>query len=744
VNYTIPESLLTGLNEPQRQAVCFKDGPLIVLAGPGSGKTRVVTHRIAALIHQGVYPSRIVALTFTNKAAEEMKTRLQTLAPNCYVRIGTFHSFCAYLLRRYIDMVGLAPNFTIYDSEYSLNLIKGITDSISLPSGITPQKIADAVSKAKNQLIRADDYIASYHSLLGKVVEEVYPLYQKELLRANAVDFDDLLLHTAVLLKENPELRSGLDNRYRYVLVDEYQDTNLVQYFIAKALCIDHQNLAVTGDPDQSIYGWRGADIRNILDFEKDYPDATVIRLEQNYRSTPQILDVADVLIQNNTQRKDKRLTTDNPSGKPVRLVQYENQYGEADNIAREIAREVRSGKYKPSDYAVFYRMNALSRNLEHALRREQVPFQLVRGLEFFNRKEVKDILAYLRVVANPADTVSLSRIINEPTRGIGKTTLKKLSVRASSDGTTIFEQIQNIDRFNGIAAKTKKGIKTFASIVGKISEAAAQDYTVESLISMVMDESGYRNMLLQSNSEEDMERLANIEELLTEAREFDNRLPTADNDDLLSRQASGLEEFLEQAALISDVDGLATETDRVALMTLHAAKGLEFPVVYIIAIEEGILPHSRSTDSVSQTEEERRLFFVGITRAERELRLSHVNIREFRGLMNIAISSSFLFELPGKPSLIKLDSPEDIEETIDREDGTYIVLEKFVEKIDELIEPPEYEPVVEYDNEYADIEYDDDGKPVLPNSAKQKKKNKKSSKSSAEIITASELAKRK
>ncbi|MDR0869290.1 MAG: UvrD-helicase domain-containing protein, partial [Planctomycetaceae bacterium] len=544
--HRIPESLLTGLNPAQREAVCHKDGPLLVLAGPGSGKTRVVTHRIAALLHQGVYPSQIVALTFTNKAADEMKKRVEALAPGKRVWMGTFHKFCAYLLRRYIDAVGLQDNFSIYDTDESLAVLKSITKGKNLPNGVNPQKIQWAVSSAKNQLILPEDYVGNYRSPLGKVVEEYYPLYQKELKRANAVDFDDLLLHVAVLLKDNPEIRKILDNRFRYVLVDEYQDTNTVQYFIAKALCLDHRNLAVTGDPDQSIYGWRGADIGNILNFEKDYTDAKIIRLEQNYRSTPQILAVADALIKHNTRRKHKELYTDNPDGKPVRLTQCADQHEEAESIAAEIAAEIKNSKRKPSEYAIFYRMNALSRNLEHALRQRLVPFQLIRGLEFYNRKEVKDVLAYLRLAYNPNDNVSLARIINEPPRGIGATTLTKLNGGAVYRGISTLEIARNISDFAGIAKRTKAAIGNFVKIIEKIDEASAQELSIESLMSMAITESGYRQQYeSDAGSEEDAQRLANIDELLSVAREFDANFSGDDDETLLGRSA--LEMFLEQ-----------------------------------------------------------------------------------------------------------------------------------------------------------------------------------------------------
>ena len=678
----IPKHLLEGLNEPQQQAVRFVEGPLLVLAGPGSGKTRVVTHRIAALLHQGIGASQIAALTFTNKAADEMKKRLAVLAPERYVWLGTFHKFCAYLLRRYISLAGLQENFTIYDTDESLRLLKTITQNHPLPTGVTPQKVAHSISWAKNHFVLPNEYEVRKGSLLSSAVNEFYPLYQAELRRANAVDFDDLLLHVAVLLKENPEVRKILDNRFRYILVDEYQDTNTVQYIIARALSIDHRNLSVTGDPDQSIYGWRGANLNNILDFEKDFPDTTVIRLEQNYRSTPQIIAVADALIANNVYRKEKKLVTENPPGVPVRLMRCKDQKEEAESIAEEIARELQADSRKPSDYAICYRMNALSRNFEHALRSRKIPFQLVRGLEFFNRKEVKDVLAYLRVVFNPSDTVSLARIINEPPRGIGKTTMQKLSDRAAELGLPTIEVMRDIAHFSNIAAKTKKAITQFVQMMDKLAELSAQEYPVASLIEAVLRDSGYRQQYDNSDSEEDQERLANIEELLTVAHEFDEReVEPADLQRVLRVPVSSLEEFLEQAALVSDVDALDQDTDRVSLMTMHAAKGLEFPVVYIVAIEEGILPHERSTHEQMQLEEERRLFFVGITRAEEELRLSHAERRDFRGSYAItAIFSRFLFELPNDANVVKYDSPDDFLEGEDYGDGKRLVREEVVE----------------------------------------------------------------
>ena len=404
--------LLVGLNDAQREAVTHIEGPLLVLAGPGSGKTRVVTHRIAWLLLNGVRDDQIVALTFTNKAASEMKSRLDRLSPGNRVWIGTFHRFCAFLLRRYAGEIGFEENFVIYDADESKKLLETLLPSkSSLPKGVDAQSVANAISRAKNELVDPGDYVAKRGSELGRLVEDVYPEYQRELKRANAFDFDDLLFHVATLLHDRPELRAALDARFRFALVDEYQDTNLVQYVIARALSQDYPNLAVTGDPDQSIYGWRGANIKNILNFERDFPDAKVVFLERNYRSDKSVLRLADNLIKHNSFRKDKDLFTENKEGVAPRVVQCLDQQEEAEIVAAEIAGEIAAGKRSAKDYAIFYRMNALSRNLERALKRYGVPFQLVRGLEFFNRKEVKDLCAYLQLAHNPSDSVSFRRI---------------------------------------------------------------------------------------------------------------------------------------------------------------------------------------------------------------------------------------------------------------------------------------------------------------------------------------------
>ena len=686
--------LLEGLNEPQCEAVTHKDGPLLVLAGPGSGKTRVVTHRVAWLLKHGVYPSQVLALTFTNKAADEMKSRLEALVPNTRIWIGTFHRFCSWVLRQHAERVGLEKNFTIYDTDESKRLLDNVLGQTRLPPGVNSGQIAAAISSAKNKLVLPSQYQARQGHLLGNIVEDVYPAYQDALKRANAVDFDDLLLHVAVMLRKHDEVRDAFDNRFQYILVDEYQDTNLAQYSIARALSQNYRNLAVTGDPDQSIYGWRGADIRNILDFEKDYEEVKIIRLEQNYRSTKRILEAASELISYNIHRKKKELYTDNPAGKSVRVVRCYNQQEEADQIAREIAGEIAVGKRRPKDYAIFYRMNALSRNLEHALRREKVPFQLVRGLEFFNRKEIKDLVAYLQLLENPRDTISFLRIVNEPRRGIGKTTLERIGTHADHLGVSLFEAARDVNHVPGVSAKVRRSVLDFVGMFDKLQRTG--DGTIENTLRRILDITQYDAQYEDSDNEEDQQRLANIEELLSEAREFDRRFAEFPTDE------SPLGSFLEQVALASDIDAWDDQGDRVSLMTLHAAKGLEFPVVYMIAIEEGIIPHERSSNHEMPLEEERRLMFVGMTRAEEELRLSRTQYREFRGSYNVSILSRFLLELP-QERLLRCDSPDEInDETVDEGDSV-IVFDPTVHQEhqeDEWIDP-EYDDSWDFEEEY-------------------------------------------
>jgi DNA helicase-2/ATP-dependent DNA helicase PcrA len=630
------DDLLEHLTLPQRAAVCHVDGALLILAGPGSGKTRVVTHRIAHLLRQGVPPHHILALTFTNKAAEEMRSRVAQLAPGQRVWVSTFHRFCARLLREYAPLVGLSENYTIYDTLDSRAVLKRVMDAMDIDTGLfSPQQIAHHISWAKNNLITAEHYQARPGHPIGSIVAAVFPPYQTQLLRSSAVDFDDLLLHLATLLKENPEIRSTLDRRFRYIMVDEYQDTNLAQYAIVRGLSLDYPNLAVTGDPDQSIYGWRGANLTNILEFENDYPDVAVIRLEQNYRSTKRILSAAGRLITFNKLRKAKELFTENDEGAPVRLVLYPDQKDEAGAIAQRVADEVQSGRRRPRDFAVFYRTNALSRAVESALREYGIAYQIVQGVEFYQRKEIKDVVGYLTLLNNPRDDVAFLRIVNTPARGIGKSSLDKLSDYARNRALPLLEAARESGLVESIPKKAAVALAKFVSMYDRLSLVAIRP--VEEILGHVLTESGYQAALVASLTPEDEERLANIQELLTAAREFDERTPGEGH----------LEEFLEEVCLVNDTDAWEAKDDRVTLMTLHASKGLEFPVVFLIALEQGLLPHERSRQNAAELEEERRLLFVGMTRAEDELHLSLARWREFRGQRKMTIPSQFLMDLP-------------------------------------------------------------------------------------------------
>ena len=629
--------LFASLTPAQQEAVAHIDGPLLILAGPGSGKTRVVTHRVANLLQHGIPEHQILALTFTNKAADEMRQRVLALTGCRGVWMGTFHAFCARLLRRYASLAGLQENYSIYDTDDSLRVLKQAMVQCDIqPAHASPGSIAHAISWAKNHLVRAEEYVPRQHSPTGGITEKLYPIYQQLLLEANAVDFDDLLLHVAVMLRENDELRRELDDRYHYILVDEYQDTNLAQYALVRALSIDYPNLAVTGDPDQSVYGWRGADLNNILDFERDLSSVRVVRLEENFRSTPNILRVADHLISYNVRRKPKQLYTARPEGSPVRLIVYPTGQEEADGIATRIADEIRQGNRSPGEFAIFYRINALSRQLEHALRAAAVPYQIVNGLEFYQRREIKDLLAYLHLVNNPQNNFALLRIINTPARGIGKVTIERLTRYARQRRISLLDAARESGLIESIPKRTATKIAAFVAAYDRMAAQALGD--VRDAIQGVLEESGYRRWLIESGTEEDQERLANIEELLTAAEEFDHQHP---------EETNRLERFLEQSSLVADTDAWEEQSERLTMMTLHAAKGLEFPVVYIVAVEERLLPHERSMDDMDKLEEERRLLFVGMTRAQEELQLSLAQYRAFRGDRRPTIPSQFLMELP-------------------------------------------------------------------------------------------------
>jgi DNA helicase-2/ATP-dependent DNA helicase PcrA len=626
--------LLADLTSAQREAVTHLEGPLLILAGAGSGKTRVITRRVAYLLQQGIKPYHILAITFTNKAATEMRQRVEALVPESRVWISTFHSLGARLLRLYADRLNLERNFTIYDQQDRNRLVKGALEAANIDNvRFTPERVEAAISRAKNQLLTPQRYAERATDFFGQTVARVYPIYEKKLRDANAVDFDDLLLIPALALRQDPELRAELDARFRFVLIDEYQDTNSAQYGIARGLSVDHPNLCVVGDPDQSIYAWRGANIRNILDFERDFSNARVITLERNYRSTKSILSVASHLIAHNRQRKPKALVTENPTGRPVTTLTFETGLDEADAIARRIRDSVQTQNRSYRDFAVFLRINALSRGLEAAFLKNRIPYQIVRGLAFFERKENRDVLAYLRLLLNPRDDLSFLRAVNEPARGVGKVSLEHLRAYAEPRGISLLEACGQVAHIPAIKGKASAGLRNFAQLIHQLAQLA--DAPPDEVIRQVLDHSGYRQMLQVSNDPDDQERLANIEELITAAKQF----AAEDSDRTLS-------DWLENITLASDVDSWDERQDCVSIMTLHAAKGLEFPVVYMTAVEQGLLPHERSMAKDEDIEEERRLAFVGITRAKEELYLCHARLREFRGQTLYAVPSMFLDEL--------------------------------------------------------------------------------------------------
>jgi DNA helicase-2/ATP-dependent DNA helicase PcrA len=629
------QDLLGDLTPAQREAVTHFEGPLLILAGAGSGKTRVITRRVAWLLQQGVRPSNILAITFTNKAAGEMRQRVEALVPGSRVWISTFHSFGARILRQYADRLGLDRNFTIYDQTDRARIVKMALEDAGVDNArVTPETISGAISKAKNQLLTPEKYAERARDYFETFVAGIYPRYRDRLNAANALDFDDLLYLPAFLLKNDEEIRSELDARFRFLLIDEYQDTNQAQYAIARALSIDNPNLCVVGDPDQSIYKFRLADIRNILNFERDFPNARVLTLNVNYRSTRSILHAASHLIAHNRQRKPKDLITDNSQGQPVTVLLFDSGVDEAESIARRIRQAVESGKRSYRDFAIFLRINALSRGLETAFVQQRVPHQIVRGVAFFERKENRDILAYLRLMLNPRDDLSFLRIVNEPARGIGKVSLDHLRAYAEPREMSLLSAAGEVAKVPAIKGKAASALRDFHQLIAELSQLL--EGPPDEVIRQVLDRSGYRRMLMDSTDTEDQERLANIEELITAARQF------AEED---SSRTIG--DFLENITLASDLDSWDERQDCVSIMTLHAAKGLEFPVVYMAAVEQGLLPHDRSIGRDDEVEEERRLAFVGMTRAKEELYLCRAMRREFRGNTFSTIPSMFLNELP-------------------------------------------------------------------------------------------------
>jgi|CXWL01.1.fsa_nt_gi DNA helicase-2/ATP-dependent DNA helicase PcrA len=629
------EALLGDLSEPQREAVTHTDGPLLILAGPGSGKTRVVTRRAAYLAATVTRPYHILAITFTNKAAREMRERMDALGAGEGMTVGTFHALCAKLLRWHHELAGVPKNFTIFDTDDRRKLIKKAVEECDLPAtNFSPASVEAEISRAKNVMVSAEQYATQAVDWRERTIARIFTQYEKRLREMGGMDFDDLLMRMAMVLAECEELRSKLEDRYQYVLVDEYQDTNSAQYKIARLLTRDRKNLCATGDPDQSIYGWRGADIENILSFERDYPGAKVVRLEENYRSTKRILAVADRLIGNNLQRKAKSLWTQNADGPPVRVVECEDGDLEAEMVAGEIQRKLKSGT-DPGDIAVFYRVNSLSRAIEEAFLRGGLQYQIARGVEFYNRKEIKDVLAYLRVLINPADEIALLRIINTPPRGIGDTTVEKLARLAAERKRGIFDLLSDEAALSE-AGRSSAKVKQFAELIRTLTPVTTMP--APQALDFVISHSGLR-ALYRGEEEADDSPSRNLDELINAATAFQAENPEAT-----------LVDWLEHAALISDVDAVEDGRGKVTLMTLHAAKGLEFPSVYIVGLEEGLLPFRRYGDDDPNSvdiEEERRLLFVGMTRAKKELSLSHARYRMLRGVTQRTVRSPFLDELP-------------------------------------------------------------------------------------------------
>lgn len=633
-------NIYDGLNPAQRQAVAHTDGPLLIMAGAGSGKTKVLTCKIAALLEKGVNPYNILAITFTNKAAAEMRDRVDRMIGEAakYVWLSTFHSFCARFLRYEIEALGIyKKNFVIYDSSDAQTLIKNCLKELNLDEKqYAPYAVQSAISNAKNMMMGPADYAAQASDFFARKTAEVYDAYQKHLIENNALDFDDLLLLAVRVLSDHPDIRAKYQQRFQYILVDEYQDTNGAQYQLTKLLAGMYRNLCVVGDADQSIYGWRGADIRNIMDFEKDYPEAAVIKLEQNYRSTKTILQAANSVIENNIDRKPKKLWTNNAQGEKIVHYTAATDKGEASFIAQEAVRQKTLFNVPYGDIAVLYRTNAQSRALEEGFMHAGVPYTMVGGLKFYDRKEIKDILAYLRVIFNPEDAISLMRIINVPKRSLGAVTMGKLAQFAEMYGMTLFDAVSAPDTAP-ITPKAKHSLAAFAEFIMNMLNAAGQ-LSVHDLIDKVMRESGYIAELEKEDTVENQTRIENIKELLSVAKEFET-----------SEEEPTLENFLSHVSLVSDIDNADIEDDRVTLMTLHAAKGLEFPVVFMAGMEEGLFPHSRTLMDESQIEEERRTCYVGITRAEKKLYLTNAKNRMYFGRAVSYEPSRFIDEIPAQ-----------------------------------------------------------------------------------------------
>ncbi|WRP06931.1 DNA helicase PcrA [Rossellomorea aquimaris] len=639
----LTDRLLNGMNPEQAEAVKATEGPLLIMAGAGSGKTRVLTHRIAYLmVEKGVNPYNILAITFTNKAAREMKDRIHNILGGASdnIWISTFHSMCVRILRRDIDRIGMNRNFTILDSTDQQSVIKAILKEKNIdPKKFDPRSLLGSISSAKNELTTPEELSKQVGGYYDQVVSDVYTEYQKRLRKNQALDFDDLIMTTIQLFQRVPEVLEFYQRKFQYIHVDEYQDTNRAQYMLVKLLASRFQNLCVVGDSDQSIYRWRGADIANILSFEKDYPRATVIFLEQNYRSTKRILQAANEVIQKNSNRKPKNLWTENHDGEKISYFRADTEQTEAQFVTGKIKEMTESGKRKYSDFAILYRTNAQSRVMEEVLLKSNIEYSIVGGIKFYDRKEIKDILAYLRLISNPDDDISLMRVINVPKRGVGATSVDKIARYAQDHDISMFSALEEAD-FIGLSPKITKAVIEFKEMVKGYT--GMQEYlSVTELVEEILEKSGYIDMLKAEKSIESQSRLENLDEFLSVTKSFEQS-----NDD------KSLVAFLTDLALVADIDKLDEDDqpkDSVILMTLHAAKGLEFPIVFLMGMEEGVFPHSRSLMEEDEMEEERRLAYVGITRAEEQLYLTNAQMRTLFGQTKMNPVSRFIQEIPAE-----------------------------------------------------------------------------------------------
>jgi len=638
---------LDNLNKEQREAVLHTEGPLLILAGAGSGKTRVLTYRIAHLIDEkGVYPSNILAITFTNKAAREMKERVHRLIGNTdNMWISTFHSACVRMLRKNVESLkGYKKNFVIYDTKDQETLIKECLKELNLNEKNFPFRVVSSeISAAKDRLMTPREfYDKNMHDIRRRKLADIYMLYQKKLEKNNALDFDDIISKTVELFKLNPDILEYYQNKFRYIMVDEYQDTNFSQYTFIRLLAAQHRNICVVGDDDQGIYSFRGADIGNILNFEKDFPGAKVVKLEQNYRSTETILEAANAVISNNYGRKSKKLWTDRGTGRSIIYHYALDEREEANFIMDEVERMIAQENRRLGEFAILYRTNAQSRVLEETCMSHGLPYRIVGGFKFYDRKEVKDIIAYLRVIQNPDEDLSLKRIINIPKRGIGNSTLEAISQYARATGDSMFGALLEVDRIEGVGTKAKKGIKEFVKLMSDLM-GIAETERVSIIVKEVLERTGYLDELEKDGDEESLTRAENIKELLSATFEFEEL-----------NESALLPEFLEQMALMSDIDTVEEGKDALIMMTLHSAKGLEFPFVFISGMEEGVFPSQRSYFEDKQMEEERRLMYVGITRAKERLYLTAAFERTLYGNTTFNTISKFVREIP-KELLVKV-----------------------------------------------------------------------------------------